>query len=82
MRQIKENFAGLRFYVRERSLADVRSVQAEDAILRLRALIGDVTAESEGTCQRCGHLRAVHNVDGLSGALWDAHLKMAEERHA
>jgi hypothetical protein len=82
VRQVKEKLAGLRFYVRERSLAEVNSLPSEDALERVRALIRAACEQSELTCQRCGAPGAVRDVEGYLAALCGAHLQEANERHA
>lgn len=82
VRQIKEKLAGLRFYVRERSLADVASLPAEDAMERVRALIRAACEQSERTCQWCGEPGSVQDVDGYLAALCDSHFRAAIERDA
>ncbi|RRS01093.1 hypothetical protein EIP75_22130 [Aquabacterium soli] len=75
VRQIKEKFAGLRFYLVERSLADVKSLPVEDAMDRVHALIRTACEQSERTCQKCGAPCVVHDVGGYLAALCDTHLR-------
>jgi hypothetical protein len=80
VRQVKEKLAGLRFYLRERSIADVESLPKEDAMERVRTLIRAACEKSERTCQKCGSPGAVRDAEGYLAALCDAHFCEASER--